>query len=52
MRKELSNDLYAPGAFCAIDRWAEDTLRTDAPASDQDSAVISDAINALLGVEL
>ncbi|MGA8787913.1 MAG: cysteine--1-D-myo-inosityl 2-amino-2-deoxy-alpha-D-glucopyranoside ligase [Paenarthrobacter sp.] len=52
MRKELANDLNAPGAISAIDRWAEDTLRTNAPASDQDSAVISDAINALLGVEL
>ncbi|MEO3943002.1 cysteine--1-D-myo-inosityl 2-amino-2-deoxy-alpha-D-glucopyranoside ligase [Paenarthrobacter nicotinovorans] len=52
MRSELANDLNAPGAIAAIDEWADVTLRANATASEQDSALISDAINALLGVEL
>src|SRR5687768_3351942 len=52
MRSELANDLNAPGAIAAIDQWAEEAVRASDPASEQDSAVIADAINALLGVEL
>jgi L-cysteine:1D-myo-inositol 2-amino-2-deoxy-alpha-D-glucopyranoside ligase len=52
MRNELSNDLNAPGAMAAVDQWAKEALRTAGDSSEQDQAVITDAINALLGVEL
>lgn len=52
MRMELANDLNAPGAMAAVDRWAEEALRNNAPASGIDAALMSDAVDALLGVEL
>ncbi|XAS70353.1 cysteine--1-D-myo-inosityl 2-amino-2-deoxy-alpha-D-glucopyranoside ligase [Micrococcaceae bacterium Sec5.1] len=52
MRLELANDLNAPGAMAAVDRWAEEALRNNAPASGIDAALMSDAVDALLGVEL
>lgn len=52
MRSELANDLNAPGAIAAVDRWADDALRTDASVSALDAAKVGDAVNALLGVEL
>jgi L-cysteine:1D-myo-inositol 2-amino-2-deoxy-alpha-D-glucopyranoside ligase len=55
MRTELANDLNAPGALAAVDAWAQSALET-APvppgASAADAALVSDAVNALLGVEL
>ncbi|CAB5034822.1 MAG: cysteine--1-D-myo-inosityl 2-amino-2-deoxy-alpha-D-glucopyranoside ligase [Actinobacteria bacterium] len=53
VRARLADDLDAPGALTAIDRWAEAThARASAPAaSDEGSAVlIRDLANALLGV--
>jgi L-cysteine:1D-myo-inositol 2-amino-2-deoxy-alpha-D-glucopyranoside ligase len=52
MRLELANDLNAPGAIAAVDRWAEEALRNNAPASGIDAALMGDAVDALLGVEL
>jgi L-cysteine:1D-myo-inositol 2-amino-2-deoxy-alpha-D-glucopyranoside ligase len=65
LRTELSNDLNAPGALAAVDEWAAAALTRDAsgPAeaargadadagSAVDAALVSDAVNALLGVEL
>lgn len=52
MRQELANDLNAPGAIAAVDRWAEEALSTDAAVSPLDAALVGDALNALLGVEL
>ncbi|MET4620146.1 L-cysteine:1D-myo-inositol 2-amino-2-deoxy-alpha-D-glucopyranoside ligase [Arthrobacter sp. 2762] len=52
MRPELANDLNAPGAIAAVDRWAEEALRNNAPASGIDAALMGDAVDALLGVEL
>ncbi|GAA2866264.1 cysteine--1-D-myo-inosityl 2-amino-2-deoxy-alpha-D-glucopyranoside ligase [Paenarthrobacter ilicis] len=52
MRAELSDDLNAPGALAAVDRWAGEAQKNDSPASAQDAARVRDAINALLGVEL
>lgn len=54
MRAELSNDLNAPGAVAAVDEWARTALadgRT-AAADGSAAALVSDAVNALLGVEL
>jgi len=52
MRAELSNDLNAPGAVAAVDDWAKAALADGHDASPSDAALASDAVNALLGVEL
>ncbi|MDQ0101627.1 L-cysteine:1D-myo-inositol 2-amino-2-deoxy-alpha-D-glucopyranoside ligase [Paenarthrobacter nicotinovorans] len=52
MRDELANDLNAPGALAVVDQWAKDAVSNGAEASAQDAALVSDAIDALLGVEL
>ncbi|MFE4081062.1 cysteine--1-D-myo-inosityl 2-amino-2-deoxy-alpha-D-glucopyranoside ligase [Paenarthrobacter sp. YIM B13468] len=52
MRLEMANDLNAPGAIAAVDRWAEEALRNNAPVSGMDAALMGDAVDALLGVEL
>jgi len=52
LRLELANDLNAPGAIAAVDLWAEEALRNNAPVSGIDAALMGDAVDALLGVEL
>ncbi|WP_442545777.1 cysteine--1-D-myo-inosityl 2-amino-2-deoxy-alpha-D-glucopyranoside ligase [Arthrobacter sp. KN11-1C] len=54
MRAELANDLNAPGAVAAVDAWAAAALGNPSTANPGafDSALVSDAINGLLGVEL
>jgi len=52
MRAGLADDLNAPAALAAVDRWALEALRAGAQGSAEDKAVISDAVTALLGVEL
>ncbi|HKU34386.1 MAG TPA: cysteine--1-D-myo-inosityl 2-amino-2-deoxy-alpha-D-glucopyranoside ligase, partial [Paenarthrobacter sp.] len=53
MRTELANDLNAPGALVAVDEWADSALNAGAAVSSEaDGALVTDAINALLGVEL
>jgi L-cysteine:1D-myo-inositol 2-amino-2-deoxy-alpha-D-glucopyranoside ligase len=54
MRAELANDLNAPGAVAAVDAWAAAALSNPSTANPSalDSALVSDAINGLLGVEL
>lgn len=52
LRAELSNDLNAPGAVAAVDEWAAAALGAAQAGSTSDAALASDAINALLGVEL
>ncbi|WP_426995802.1 cysteine--1-D-myo-inosityl 2-amino-2-deoxy-alpha-D-glucopyranoside ligase [Pseudarthrobacter sp. N5] len=52
LREELANDLDAPGALAAVDRWAEKTNANPGQACAGDHALVSDAVNALLGVEL
>lgn len=52
MRAGLADDLNAPAALAAVDRWALEALRAGAEGSAEDKAVFSDAVNALLGVEL
>jgi L-cysteine:1D-myo-inositol 2-amino-2-deoxy-alpha-D-glucopyranoside ligase len=52
MRTELSNDLNAPGALAAVDRWAANSLKQPEAGSAMDQALVSDAVNSLLGVEL
>jgi L-cysteine:1D-myo-inositol 2-amino-2-deoxy-alpha-D-glucopyranoside ligase len=54
MRAELSNDLNAPGALAAVDEWARTAIADGRAAAPDASAasLVSDAVNALLGVEL
>ncbi len=52
MRNELSNDLNAPGAIAVVDHWAAEAIRSAEDNSAQDAALVTDAIDALLGVEL
>ncbi|CAN7382031.1 cysteine--1-D-myo-inosityl 2-amino-2-deoxy-alpha-D-glucopyranoside ligase [Arthrobacter sp. LjRoot14] len=52
MRSELANDLNAPGALAAVDRWAGGAKQHAGAGSPMDQALVSDAVNALLGVEL
>lgn len=54
MRAELADDLNAPGAIAAVDAWAAAALNnsTSTKPCARDTALVSDAVNALLGVEL
>lgn len=50
LRAALSADLDAPRALAAIDDWA--AAATGAEGSVRDSYIVSDAVEALLGIEL
>jgi L-cysteine:1D-myo-inositol 2-amino-2-deoxy-alpha-D-glucopyranoside ligase len=50
MRSALAADLNAPAALEAVDRWA--VAATAEAGSPQDEALVSDAVEALLGVVL
>jgi L-cysteine:1D-myo-inositol 2-amino-2-deoxy-alpha-D-glucopyranoside ligase len=52
MRDALSNDLDAPGALAAVDDWARAARQDGGNAAAGDAALVSDAVDALLGVEL
>ncbi len=51
MREALANDLDAPAALAAVDRWA--ALQRDRGGSDEGApGIVSRAVDALLGVAL
>ncbi len=55
VRERLADDLDAPGALAAVDRWAEQTrLRGGAAGADDPDAhlLVRDLVDALLGVRL
>jgi L-cysteine:1D-myo-inositol 2-amino-2-deoxy-alpha-D-glucopyranoside ligase len=55
IRTHLADDLDAPGALAAVDRWAEETrLRSGAPGAEDSGAgaLVRDTVLALLGVRL
>ena len=52
MRAALAADLNAPAAIAAVSRWARQANDGGAPASISDQALVRDAVNALLGVQL
>jgi L-cysteine:1D-myo-inositol 2-amino-2-deoxy-alpha-D-glucopyranoside ligase len=52
MRAALASDLDAPSAVEAVDRWAAGAVSAAAGGSPQDRALVSDAVEALLGVVL
>ncbi|MFJ3959099.1 cysteine--1-D-myo-inosityl 2-amino-2-deoxy-alpha-D-glucopyranoside ligase [Arthrobacter sp. NPDC090010] len=52
VRERLADDLDAPGALKAIDGWAAKAVEAGQTASPADANLVSDLVNALLGVEL
>lgn len=52
MRSAMANDLDAPAALAAVDRWADLALAGGSEVSGADRTLVSDAVDALLGVEL
>jgi L-cysteine:1D-myo-inositol 2-amino-2-deoxy-alpha-D-glucopyranoside ligase len=55
VRERLADDLDAPGALAAVDRWAEDTRVRGGAAGAEDAgagALVRDVVDALLGVRL
>ncbi|ALE92126.1 L-cysteine:1D-myo-inositol 2-amino-2-deoxy-alpha-D-glucopyranoside ligase [Arthrobacter alpinus] len=56
IRNALAADLDAPRALAAVDHWAAQALATatanTSETSERDAALVSDAIEALLGVEI
>jgi L-cysteine:1D-myo-inositol 2-amino-2-deoxy-alpha-D-glucopyranoside ligase len=52
MRSALAADLNAPAALAAVDRWAAEAISAAAAGSKHDQALVSDALDALLGVVL
>ncbi len=52
IRTALAADLDAPRALAAVDHWARQALAGGQECSRLDAALVSDAVEALLGVEL
>ncbi len=52
VRERLADDLDAPGALAAIDRWADEANRSPDPARSPEAALVRDTADALLGVKL
>ncbi|AIY00277.1 cysteinyl-tRNA synthetase [Arthrobacter sp. PAMC 25486] len=52
LRAALSADLDAPRALAAVDAWSSQALSAGTASSEQDSDLVSDSIEALLGIEL
>lgn len=52
MRAALAADLDAPAAVAAVSHWAEQANAYGGPASLSDGALVTDAVDALLGVVL
>jgi L-cysteine:1D-myo-inositol 2-amino-2-deoxy-alpha-D-glucopyranoside ligase len=55
VRELLADDLDAPGALLAVDRWAEETRLRSGAAGAEDaeaSALVRATVDALLGVHL
>ena len=53
VRERLADDLDAPGALAIVDRWADAALAgRGEPMTAADVAVVTDAIDSLLGVAL
>jgi L-cysteine:1D-myo-inositol 2-amino-2-deoxy-alpha-D-glucopyranoside ligase len=52
MREALAADLNAPAAVAAVSRWARNANDAGAAASPADAALVKDAVDALLGIQL
>jgi L-cysteine:1D-myo-inositol 2-amino-2-deoxy-alpha-D-glucopyranoside ligase len=52
LRERLTDDLDSPGAIALVDEWAARTLAGVPDAEEEAPQVVSDAVDALLGVAL
>jgi L-cysteine:1D-myo-inositol 2-amino-2-deoxy-alpha-D-glucopyranoside ligase len=53
VRERMADDLDAPGAVAAVDRWAEEVAGPPGlPPDARAAALVRDAVDALLGVSL
>ncbi len=52
MRSALAADLHAPGALESVDRWAAASHSAAEAGSHRDRALVTDAVESLLGVVL
>jgi L-cysteine:1D-myo-inositol 2-amino-2-deoxy-alpha-D-glucopyranoside ligase len=52
LRERLTDDLDSPGAIALVDAWAARTLAGVPDAEEEAPRVVSDAVDALLGVAL
>ncbi len=52
LRAALANDLDAPAALAAVDAWAAAALAGSGAPSALDEALVTDALEALLGIRL
>ncbi|NUS36465.1 MAG: cysteine--1-D-myo-inosityl 2-amino-2-deoxy-alpha-D-glucopyranoside ligase, partial [Pseudarthrobacter sp.] len=52
IREALATDLNAPAAVAAVSRWARQASADGGPASDEDQALVRNAVDALLGIKL
>jgi L-cysteine:1D-myo-inositol 2-amino-2-deoxy-alpha-D-glucopyranoside ligase len=49
VRERMADDLDAPGALAAVDRWADDALASSAAPA---ASLVRDTVDALLGIAL
>jgi L-cysteine:1D-myo-inositol 2-amino-2-deoxy-alpha-D-glucopyranoside ligase len=52
VRARLADDLDTSGAIAALDRWADSDSESDDASDERAPALVRDAVDALLGVEL
>ncbi|SFO75545.1 L-cysteine:1D-myo-inositol 2-amino-2-deoxy-alpha-D-glucopyranoside ligase [Geodermatophilus dictyosporus] len=52
LRERLADDLDSPGAIALVDTWAAATLAGGGDGEDGAPAMVADAVDALLGVDL
>ena len=52
LRERLADDLDSPGAIALVDSWAAATLAGGADQEEESPRIVSDAVDALLGVAL
>jgi L-cysteine:1D-myo-inositol 2-amino-2-deoxy-alpha-D-glucopyranoside ligase len=52
VRERLADDLDSPGAIALVDAWAAQTLAGGADLEAEAPRIVSDAVDALLGVAL
>jgi L-cysteine:1D-myo-inositol 2-amino-2-deoxy-alpha-D-glucopyranoside ligase len=52
VRERLADDLDAPGALAAIDRWADAVLADPAGGTTESAGLVRDTADALLGIAL
>jgi len=52
IRERVADDLDAPAALAVVDAWAGAVIRDPASADVGSAALVRDAVDALLGIEL